>query len=325
MTFLPLQVSRVSSLARDALERSREGRVLHVFPSGLYVETSAGDVVVLVSAELPFGPLSVGVAGLESRLGSVAPTMHVHWPDNVIMTEGLAIRLDGAQVWEARPRWEDLHLALADTPRFLSWLRVGVLRRAPAGSLAELLEDHPRLPASALLEAARARASIFVASLAAASRGSTQEMSALRWASAALAGLGAGFTPSGDDFLMGAMHAIWASLPTRSARRLSKAVAEAAAPRTTTASGAYLWAAAGGAAGEGWHDLVRALNRSDKSAAEGALTGLTTIGHTSGADALAGFIQGLGAFYLCGSAQAQLIRFPAAASGTSIRSGQELP
>jgi hypothetical protein len=72
-------------------------------------------------------------------------------------------------------------------------------------------------------------------------------------------------------------------------------VAEAGSPRTTTASGAYSAAAAAGAAGEGWHDLIQALGRRDPSAAQTALRGLATIGHTSGADALAGFIQVLDA------------------------------
>jgi Protein of unknown function (DUF2877) len=66
-----------------------------------------------------------------------------------------------------------------------------------------------------------------------------------------------------------------------------------AAPLTTTVSGAYLRAAAAGGASAPWHDLVEALVGEDDGAIEAAVARLTRIGHTSGADALAGFVTGL--------------------------------
>jgi hypothetical protein len=107
------------------------------------------------------------------------------------------------------------------------------------------------------------------------------------------AGIGAGFTPAGDDFLLGAIYSIWAWAPEATARRLSDAIADEAAPRTTTVSGAYLRAGAAGAAGAGWHSLVAALAASDPTAMSSAVGRLCRIGHTSGADALTGFAVGV--------------------------------
>jgi hypothetical protein len=71
---------------------------------------------------------------------------------------------------------------------------------------------------------------------------------------------------------------------------LALAIAAAASPRTTTASTAYLLAAAAGAAGEAWHDLVTGIAQGDEPVWEGAVGRLAAIGHTSGADAVAGFL-----------------------------------
>jgi hypothetical protein len=121
----------------------------------------------------------------------------------------------------------------------------------------------------------------------------------VRRTAAALAGLGAGFTPAGDDYMMGAMHSMWTLLSPPLAGRVCRAAADAAAPRTTTASAAYLRAAADGAAGELWHEMIDALAHGDARATESALRGLATIGHTSGADALTGYVSGLGALLDC--------------------------
>ncbi len=323
---LHLEATRISSLAQSVLERSQEGRVLHVFPAGLYLETSPGDVVVLTSPGTPFGPLSVSVTGLAPYLARVAPESRVRWTGAVITADAVAVHLDRARVWQARPPWEDLRATLTEAPGLVAWLRVELLRRAPSGSLAEILQDPPHSPATRLLEAARSRALDLVTCLTAAA--DTTDQSAfddVRRTAAALAGLGPGFTPSGDDYLMGAMNSMWVLLPPRLASSLSMAVAVAASQRTTTASGAYLRAAAAGAAGEGWHDLIQALSRSDPSATQAALRRLTTIGHTSGADALAGFIQVLDALLPGGEAWTTRLRPQETSSESRFEIGQMLP
>jgi hypothetical protein len=106
----------------------------------------------------------------------------------------------------------------------------------------------------------------------------------------ALAGLGGGLTPAGDDFIVGALLAAWAGLLGDGAEALTGPIAEAAVARTTTLSGAYLRAAAQGACTEHWHRVFAALTADDDAVLEAALRRLLAVGHTSGADALAGFL-----------------------------------
>jgi hypothetical protein len=268
--------------------------VIHVFPAGLYLETDAGDVVVIMTGEAALGPLSIQVEDRERHLATVAPGMQVRWSRGAITMAGFAVRFDGTLAWEAHPQWEELRDAFMNAPDLLAWLQGAVLRAAPAGSFADFLGEQPDGAATRLLDAARPRAFSFVASLASAVNGNGPAgLDDVRRTAAALAGLGSGFTPAGDDYMMGAMHSMWTLLSPPLAGWVSTAVAETASPRTTTASAAYLRAAASGSAGEGWHELIRALRQGGAATAEAAVDNLAKVGHTSGADALAGFAQTL--------------------------------
>jgi hypothetical protein len=104
-----------------------------------------------------------------------------------------------------------------------------------------------------------------------------------------LAGLGQGLTPTGDDFILGAILATWIIHPIEVARVLAEGIANTAAPLTTSLSAAYLKSAGRGEAGILWHNFFDALSAVDSSAIQLQITKLLSIGETSGADALAGF------------------------------------
>jgi len=114
-------------------------------------------------------------------------------------------------------------------------------------------------------------------------------------AAAPLLGLGAGLTPSGDDFVGGAFfaRAVLAELGEArggSWRRAAATVRGAATGATHPISAALLGDLL---EGHGWsplHDLARALASDDESAAAEAASRLTQLGHSSGWDLLAGFI-----------------------------------
>jgi Protein of unknown function (DUF2877) len=99
-----------------------------------------------------------------------------------------------------------------------------------------------------------------------------------------LVGLGPGLTPSGDDFLMGALAVLDALGQTNIHTALAQAIV-AAAGRTSPVSASLLRAAAAGHGGENLHTMVAALVTGD---ADGAIAVAARIGHTSGFDALAG-------------------------------------
>ncbi len=110
----------------------------------------------------------------------------------------------------------------------------------------------------------------------------------------ALAGLGPGLTPAGDDFLVGLMAALHAwpkLLPTGwMPERAAAIIAHAAAGRTTRLSAAWLRHAAVGEFGEAWHTLIHALAEGETAAIRSAAERILHTGATSGADALAGFL-----------------------------------
>jgi hypothetical protein len=114
------------------------------------------------------------------------------------------------------------------------------------------------------------------------------EIPQLQAGAASLAGLGGGLTPAGDDFLTGVMLWAWLAHPTP--ERFCQLVFEAAAPRTTTLSGAFLRAAAGGECNASWHCLLVALKGREPVLLVDAVSDALAQGSTSGADALAGFL-----------------------------------
>ena len=108
-----------------------------------------------------------------------------------------------------------------------------------------------------------------------------------------LIGLGPGLTPSGDDFLGGAMIALSMSGHAESAAALAGAALAAAADGTNRISQAHLRAAARGLGADALHRCIDALARRDGEALGAALERLDTIGHSSGWDALAGAVWAL--------------------------------
>ena len=120
-----------------------------------------------------------------------------------------------------------------------------------------------------------------------------------------LAGLGIGLTPSGDDFIMGALHTAWILHPPEVAGALAREVANSAAPLTTSLSAAWIHSAGTGEAGELWHDFFDALifasrigceappiggNPTYTKALQDSFEKILSVGETSGADALSGFL-----------------------------------
>ena len=116
-------------------------------------------------------------------------------------------------------------------------------------------------------------------------------------AAIALLGLGAGLTPSGDDFVGGAFFAR-AALARMSGDnadgwgRAAATIRTAAARATHPISAALLSDLLAGHGWEPMHDLVRALACGNDRAAADAARRLTHLGHSSGWDLLAGVLAG---------------------------------
>ncbi len=106
-----------------------------------------------------------------------------------------------------------------------------------------------------------------------------------------LIGLGPGLTPSGDDFLGGALVALRTLKLDTAAARLSVWIKRHAPPLTTNISLAHLSAACDGEALEPVHRALNAVLESDSDdGIEAALAGLSAVGHSSGWDAFSGVL-----------------------------------
>lgn len=260
----------------------QSGRVLTV--SARACNLLAGDeVVALVTPDVGDGPLNVVVAGEAGLFAALEPGAAAALTAEGIAVGSLRVGLAGAVVWEPRPDWPALRARHATIAQRLPLLRAA-LRAAPAGSLLALLD-----PSMGALPAAIER--VGRRALAALQAGWAGDMARLREGAAALAGLGGGLTPAGDDFLCGWMLGAWLAHPHPEA--LCRAVVEESAGRTTALAAALLRAAARGECGAAWHGLFDALGARHAvplADIERAAAAVLAHGATSGADGLAGML-----------------------------------
>jgi len=210
------------------------------------------------------------------------------------------VSLAGAEVWE--PRLEQAGLG-ADGPGLeanLAILHDHLRAQAPGESLACFggygnpfyLVAGPaggRSVESTYREVARRAIEGLLAALR------VRDRQGIAAGAAALAGLGPGLTPAGDDFLLGLMAGLrtWPQLGVGgglSAEEACQAIYGAAAGRTNLFSRALLRSASEGLFGEAWHDLLAALRQGGADAVRGAADRVLSFGATSGADALSGFL-----------------------------------
>lgn len=110
----------------------------------------------------------------------------------------------------------------------------------------------------------------------------------------ALAGLGPGLTPAGDDFLLGFMVALSVNRNNPPGLHQQRAlIAQSAAKATTPLSATWLHHAGQGHVGMRWHELVHALNNETEVQIGQTIKSIINTGATSGADALCGFLVGI--------------------------------
>ncbi len=218
-------------------------------------------VLALVTSELDVGPFHLVVETLPDLEAHIAPV----WEQPSVLRLGACL-LDcsAVQPWEPLPRWAALRPAPALWAYFtqrLADLTCPAYLRPHVVALQRALD---RGAVEALVEAARA-----------------------------LAGLGVGLTPSGDDVLAGVML----RLHLEGLAHLTPFLYAAAAPRTTRLSRAFLAAARDGLVNAAWMRLLHALHAGTPSTLEEAVQRILAYGATSGADMLMGFaLPGAGTF-----------------------------
>lgn len=246
------------------LASSHAVQVLHIFDRACTLINEHRQVLSIVTPEIGNGPFNLVIGSnlqftshidLESSLSMNPTTLRIG---------SFTIHTQKARLWDANPDWKTLHAN----------------RDAILQQVSRLSNSKPpisNLQSSSFLSSSLANANL-PSSVTAAKQ---------------LAGLGQGLTPSGDDYIMGALYAAWIIHPYDVTERIAREIANIATPLTTSLSAAWLNAAANGEAGILWHTFFDALVSGDPSDIEVQVSNILSTGATSGADALAGFIDTL--------------------------------
>ncbi len=275
-----------SPQARAWLRGTRTARVLHVFRSVCNLINGEARVLTIASPKVGNGPFTL-VVHVDDFTRFVEAESQVACEENQLDLGGLKIGIETARLWNPRPDWKTLAARRENLPAAAEQIARILRSAASADSLAFLLHGPDLLDESKPQAAARRAIESLALAL-----GARNTRSAAKSAES-LAGLGVGLTPAGDDFLVGIMLAAWASLSEILAGDIGKAISSAAAPRTTALSAAWLQAAARSEAGEPWHALLDAIAKNSEVEINRSARNILPTGHTSGADALAGFVFGI--------------------------------
>lgn len=257
----------------DWLSNSCHPRILHVFDHACNLINEHREVLSIVTPQIGNGPFNLVIPRLRKsseRLPNgdksqqtsevffdhlnIESPVSIH-EDQLILGD-LTISTANAKLWNPRPDWEELHAR-----------RESILQQVTQLQITDNQFSNSLISA---LAKADLPSSMTVAKK--------------------LAGLGAGLTPAGDDFIMGALYAAWIIHPADVARVLTEAIANTAASLTTSLSAAWLRSAGKGDAGILWHQFFDALISSDPMQIDEHRDKILAVGETSGSDALAGFM-----------------------------------
>ncbi len=250
-------------------------RVLSVHRHACNLLLASGEVLALVHPALGEGPFHVVLAEPVPFEAVCAQSARGTATREQVIVGELQVHLGAARVWDPTPRWPERREALVRGQAIL----VPLLAGTPSDALVAAVNERVR----EALAAWRQRG------------GGAAGVGHLAWA---LAGLGPGLTPAGDDVLLGllaAWHACRAAACMPDATPPGPAV-EVAQERTTRLSAAWLRHAAAGRFAAAWHRLARALGEQSPAEIARAGEGIMQTGASSGYYGLWGFVAGLEGF-----------------------------
>ena len=282
-----LKGDKVAPRALDWLASAAKPRIHSLYRQSINLINAEQSLLSVVLLEVGPGPFAIVVAQPDSSFEGF-DVLDLESPVTIkgrrLEIGPIQVDATSAQEWQPQPDWQRFGADLVRETQ--TKLKLLLREHAPPGSFAPLangaLPEPDQTVQSRALQAAARPAELLLSSLAAGDRDGAGE------AATGLTGLGGGVTPSGDDYLQGAIHAIWAKLNTELARPIGEAIASDATSRTNAVSAEWLRAAARGEAGVDWHLLAQAIATNHQ--VEHTMIRLLHRGHTSGADAMAGFL-----------------------------------
>ncbi len=257
----PIKALSLTPDVNDWLANSRHRHILHVFDHVCNLINERREVLSIVTPQIGNGPFNLVIEHEMLFSKYLYADSPVSILDNEIRLGDLVINPGHAALWNPQLNWKVL--------RAKQEVLLDRLISLPGAN------QKPLLPNSLLTTLASALVNANIPSAVA--------------TAAQLAGLGNGLTPAGDDFLMGAVLAVWTIHPPEVAMVLAQEITQTAAPLTTSLSAAWLRSAGHGEAGILWHEFLDTLIENTMQI-QAAMDKILAVGETSGADALAGFI-----------------------------------
>ncbi len=251
------------------LQKSQAAKLLHLFDQVINLIDADGEIISVVQPKIGPGPFSLLIGEERPFPHLITPHTPVSKTATSLTIGALQIDCRSAAVWLPVPNWQALQARWPDWQKNLPGMQTAVAHHlSQLGNVGPAnFSDKFTDTVAAMLEPNR---------------------EAWPTAVAQLAGFGPGFTPAGDDFLVGFLFGLWATRPKDEVVELAKIVVETAVPRTTQLSAAWLQAAACGEAWQPWHELVDALSTGRDW--QLAVQRILNQGATSGLVALLGFI-----------------------------------
>lgn len=259
---------------------------MHVFDNACNLLAEDGEVFSLVTPWVGDGPFNIVLDPI-NFCDHAADDTKVRIEYERIRIGEIEIDLTSAQIWEPRFEWESFRGRQNSLSITTGMLEEVLLDTAPVEGFVQLIRPGERLGGEIemqLLLSAQEPAQILIESLL---RGDEERC---RASARKLAGLGAGLTPDGDDFMMGCILALWALRAGQRVEETAKWISLEAAPRTTPIAAAWLKAASRGECSMRWHDMLQAIQMEDEKLIQSTARAIIHQGHTSGASALTGFI-----------------------------------
>lgn len=297
-----MQVS-ARSISRPVLERlaaaelvPHAGLISAVFERAVHLAWPDGELFALVSPELGDGPLNIVLRALPGDRPQMGALVQICPGEGRLEIGRLQVLLGEARIWEPRPDWEHLRARATAVQGRLPHLATLARSLAPRDSLVSILAPPPIGPGPPV-EAAHSNGGLAWADSVLSSVSGALELLLSGWAgdrvtllaaAARLAGLGSGLTPSGDDFLLGVM--LWSWLAHSRPGSICGTLLDGSRSRTTSLSTALLGSASRGECSQPWHRLLESLETGSDDELAKSVRSVLDYGHTSGADALAGFI-----------------------------------
>jgi Protein of unknown function (DUF2877) len=284
----------IAPTAKAWLTNTHEVRLLHVFDHACNLINERQEVLSIVTPEIGNGPFNLVVEDdilFPEHLHAQSP---ISIQSNQLNLGDFTLNLNHVSLWSPCPDWGKLHAYRENILNQLISLpiiakhpfRTNYLKHSgfPLRGLRDMpLDHHSGLLNYQYLPIAQSPiSSSLLSSLV------NVDIPSSLTATRQLAGLGQGLTPSGDDFMMGAIYAAWIIHPMKIATVLAQEISNTAAPLTTSLSAAWLRSAGKGEAGSLWHEFFDALITGKDI--QLPITKLLSVGETSGADALEGFI-----------------------------------